>query len=58
MSVAVRAYDVVDINRVSASSALAIIHKLTLLEEDLKLLFIAVDPEHRWPQQYVCNKAE
>lgn len=55
---AIRADDVVDVNWITASSAFAVIHELTLLQQDLKFLLIAVDAQHWRTQEDVCDQAE
>ena len=55
---AIRAHDVISLDRITARCALAVFHELTLFKGDLKLLFVTVDLQQRRTKQAVRDDAQ
>ena len=56
--VAVWAQHIIGLDRVAAVGAFAILHELTLLQRDLKLLLVAIDLQQRWTKQAIRDDAQ
>ena len=55
---AIRAHDVISLNRIPASGTFAVLHELALLQGNLELLLVAVDLKQGRAQQAIRDNAQ